>query len=57
MVIKKSDYEKLKSGKVITPDNSESEKMIARLQKENDALKKQMEILGWRAHAKYVKQC
>lgn len=45
MVIKKSDYEKLKSGKVITPDNSESEKMVAKLQKENDALKKQMEIL------------
>lgn len=45
IVVNKSDYEKLKAGKVITPDNSESEKMIAKLQKENDALKKQMENL------------
>lgn len=45
IVVKKSDYEKLKSGKVITPDNSEFEKMITKLQKENDALKKQNEKL------------
>lgn len=45
IVVNKSDYEKLKAGKVITPDNSESEKMITRLQKENDALKKQNEKL------------
>lgn len=45
IIVKKLDYEKLKSGKVITPDNSESEKMITRLQKENDALKKQIENL------------
>lgn len=45
IVVKKSDYEKLKAGKVITPDNSEFEKIIAKLQKENDALKKQIENL------------